>query len=237
VAEPVVLEDEHGPVAVYGIPYLEPDVVKQAWDLPTRSHHAALGEAMRRIRADLSNRWSGTRSIVVAHAFVAGGVPSESERDISVGGISVVPADLHEATSREELRDQLTVLGNRMFAEVVDQGPQLPRMILLEVTAIDAELLQRVLGLLETVGVLMTPLLLNGVNRGFLRADLDVESTARAVTGCVLAGLLTLVRRPLDPTERLRYVEAVVSMVCGSPAPGVRPAQSRVRARKKSASS
>ena len=96
VAEPVVLEDEHGPVAVYGIPFLEPDVVKHAWDLPTRSHHAALGEAMRRIRADLCSRQPGTRSVVIAHAFVAGGVPSESERDISVGGISVVPADLFE---------------------------------------------------------------------------------------------------------------------------------------------
>ena len=43
VDEPVLLEDEHGPVAVYGIPYLEPDVLARAWDLPTRSHHAALG--------------------------------------------------------------------------------------------------------------------------------------------------------------------------------------------------
>lgn len=150
---------------------------------------------------------------------------------------AVVPADLHEATSREELRDQLTVLGNRMFAEVVDQGSQLPQLLLVEVTAIDAELLQRVLGLLETVGALMTPLLVNGVNRGFLRADLDVESTARAVTGCVLAGLFALVRRPPDPAERLRYVDAVVSMVCDNAAPAPRPAQSRGRARKKSASS
>ena len=45
--EPVLLEDEHGPVAVYGIPYLEPDVLHRAWDLPARSHHAALAEAMR----------------------------------------------------------------------------------------------------------------------------------------------------------------------------------------------
>ena len=33
-----------------------------------------------------------TRSVVLAHAFVAGAAPSDSERDISVGGISVVPA-------------------------------------------------------------------------------------------------------------------------------------------------
>jgi exonuclease SbcD len=96
VEEPVLLDDEHGPVAVYGIPYLEPDVLRHAWDLPRRSHHAALAEAMRRIRADLATRPVGTRSVVMAHAFVAGGLPSESERDIAVGGISVVPLELFD---------------------------------------------------------------------------------------------------------------------------------------------
>ena len=93
---PVLLRDEHGPVAVYGIPFLEPDVVRHAWDLPARSHHAALGEAMRRIRDDLARQPPGTRSVVMAHAFVAGGQPSESERDIAVGGISLVPLELFD---------------------------------------------------------------------------------------------------------------------------------------------
>ncbi len=96
VAEPVLLDDEHGCVAVYGIPYLEPDVLRTAWGLSTRSHHAALAEAMRRIRADLGTRPAGTRSVVLAHAFVAGGLPSDSERDIAVGGISMVPVSLFE---------------------------------------------------------------------------------------------------------------------------------------------
>lgn len=90
IAEPVLLHDEHGPVAVYGIPYLEPDQVRRAWDLEHRSHHAALGAAMDRVREDLAGR-PGTRSVVVAHAFVVGGTASDSERDIAVGGISAVP--------------------------------------------------------------------------------------------------------------------------------------------------
>jgi exonuclease SbcD len=52
-------------------------------------------EAMRRVRADLAARPAGTRSVVLAHAFVAGDgsrvTESESERDISVGGVSIVP--------------------------------------------------------------------------------------------------------------------------------------------------
>lgn len=92
---PVLLEDEHGVVAVYGIPYLEPDVLRGPWDLPARSHHAALAEATHRIRADLAGR-PGARSVVLAHAFVAGAAPSDSERDISVGGVAMVSASLFE---------------------------------------------------------------------------------------------------------------------------------------------
>jgi len=94
VDEPVLLTDEHGPIAVYGIPYLEPDVLRHAWDLPARSHQAVLGHALERIRDDLATRADGTRSVVVAHAFVAGGLPSDSEREIAVGGVSVVPVEL-----------------------------------------------------------------------------------------------------------------------------------------------
>jgi DNA repair protein SbcD/Mre11 len=95
VGEPVLLacRDGSGDLAVYPIPYLEPDAVRA--DLldevsEGRGHAAVLGAAMTRIRADLAGR-PGTRSVVLAHAFVAGGLASDSERDISVGGVSVVP--------------------------------------------------------------------------------------------------------------------------------------------------
>lgn len=98
VATPVLLEDAHGPVAVYGIPYLDPETLREPWGLPVRSHQAALTEAMRRVRADLDGRARGAqvRSVVLAHAFVAGGQPSESERDISVGGVSRVPTTVFD---------------------------------------------------------------------------------------------------------------------------------------------
>ncbi len=93
---PVLLDDAHGPVAVYGLPYLDPDTVREAWGLAGRSHEAALTEAMRRVRADLATRPAGTRSVVLAHAFVAGAEPSDSERDISVGGVSLVPTSVFD---------------------------------------------------------------------------------------------------------------------------------------------
>jgi DNA repair protein SbcD/Mre11 len=99
VGSPVLLGDEHGPVAVHAIPYLEPDAVRSAWALPERSHAAALTAAMSRVTADLSAR-RGTRSVVLAHAFIAGdpdaaaGMASDSERDISVGGLQIAPTRL-----------------------------------------------------------------------------------------------------------------------------------------------
>lgn len=99
VGVPVELEDAHGPVVVYGLPYLEPDAVRRAWELPQRSHRAALTAAMRRVTDDLATR-PGARSVVMAHAFVAGDpeaaplMSSDSERDISVGGIQIAPTSL-----------------------------------------------------------------------------------------------------------------------------------------------
>ncbi|MER7604820.1 exonuclease SbcCD subunit D [Nocardioides sp. NPDC127503] len=97
VGRPVMLPDEHGEVAFYGLPYLDPDAARASWGLESRSHQAALGEAMRRVRADLDGR--GGRSVVMAHAFVTGAEPSDSERDMSVGGVSMVPASLFEDIS------------------------------------------------------------------------------------------------------------------------------------------
>jgi exonuclease SbcD len=95
--EPVVLADEYGPVAFYGLPYLEPETARHVLGIPdARGHAGVLGEAMRRVRADLADRPAGTRSVVLAHAFVVGGQASESERTISAGGVETVPATVFD---------------------------------------------------------------------------------------------------------------------------------------------
>ncbi|MFD3806556.1 exonuclease SbcCD subunit D [Streptomyces sp. NPDC058619] len=95
-ADPVVLTDVHGQVAFYGLPYLEPALVKDQFGTDKVSHEAVLGAAMDRIRADLAARPPGTRSVVLAHAFVTGGQASDSERDIAVGGVEAVPASVFD---------------------------------------------------------------------------------------------------------------------------------------------
>jgi exonuclease SbcD len=96
VDEPVVVDDEHGRVAFYGIPYLEPETTRTELDVPTaRSHADVLRAAMTRIRRDVDTRRtsdSSARSVVLAHAFVVGGESTGSERSIAVGGVETVPA-------------------------------------------------------------------------------------------------------------------------------------------------
>ncbi|MFD4858971.1 exonuclease SbcCD subunit D [Streptomyces atratus] len=95
-ATPVVLPDAHGDVAFYGLPYLEPALVKDVFKAERAGHEAVLTAAMDRVRADLASRPDTTRSVVLAHAFVAGGEPSDSERDITVGGVAAVPAGVFD---------------------------------------------------------------------------------------------------------------------------------------------
>ncbi len=85
--EPVLVGD----TAIYPIPYLEPDAVRTRLGVEERGHEPVLDAAMRLVRADLSARTAGTRSVVVAHAFVAGAAPSASERDLAIGGAASVP--------------------------------------------------------------------------------------------------------------------------------------------------
>ena len=113
-AEPVLVQPGGGgaPVAVYPLPYLEPMVdgprlltrlveegaaepgpAGEPEPPPSRfSHEATTRLALERIRRDLSTR-PGTRSVLVAHTFVAGGLGSDSERELSVGQVDRVSVE------------------------------------------------------------------------------------------------------------------------------------------------
>lgn len=97
IGPPVMVNDEDGAVAVYPIPYLEPEIACGALDVarPAR-HQAVLTAALDRVRGDLAARPAGTRSVVLAHAFVVGGVAGGSERSIAVGGVESVTADVFD---------------------------------------------------------------------------------------------------------------------------------------------
>ena len=86
---PVTISDDHGPVHFYGIPFLEPALLRHEWP-QARSQASALSHAMDLVRGDLASR--GGRSVAIAHCFAAGVEPTPHlERDIQQGGLDIVP--------------------------------------------------------------------------------------------------------------------------------------------------
>jgi exonuclease SbcD len=140
LAEPILLADESGEVAVYGVPYLEPALglvtpqdaaTQEAGPVTDPSSHASvLSGALGLIRADAAAR-AATRTVVLAHAWVTGGrdereraeaaqrQASASERDISVGGIGYVPASVFAGFSYValgHLHGRQTLAGNMRYS-------------------------------------------------------------------------------------------------------------------------
>ena len=94
-AVPLVLDG----VSFVAVPYLEPEAVRDV--LPPdpdgdpaapRGHAGVLGRALRCARSAVTT----PHSVVLAHAWVSGGQASDSERDITVGGVGAVPASLFD---------------------------------------------------------------------------------------------------------------------------------------------
>ncbi|HET8879312.1 MAG TPA: exonuclease SbcCD subunit D [Arthrobacter sp.] len=91
-----------GPVlAVYGIPWLEPRLVAGALGVETASHFEVTRAATDLVRKDIAARAADrtVHSVVLAHTFASGGISSDSERDLSIGGVGAVPLDLFDGFS------------------------------------------------------------------------------------------------------------------------------------------
>jgi len=87
---PVVVRDSDGPVYFCPLPYAEPSVVRERFGEPeVTSHDLALLTLVKHATASIP---PGSRTVALAHAFLAGGEGSESERPLSVGGTGTVDA-------------------------------------------------------------------------------------------------------------------------------------------------
>lgn len=112
IGEVLTLQFADGPIDVVLLPFLDPQAAPD--DLPDaageegaergdgamgrrirRTHQSVLAAAIAAVRPKLS----APRSLAVAHAFVAGGAVSDSERQLSVGGAGTVDAELFDGFS------------------------------------------------------------------------------------------------------------------------------------------
>ncbi|MFA7505919.1 MAG: exonuclease SbcCD subunit D [Burkholderiaceae bacterium] len=86
-----VLADAAGEVEIFALPYAEPPMMRNVLgaDADIPDHAAVLAAQMAAVRRV---RDPARRLVVMAHAFVAGGIDSESERPLVVGTAASVPA-------------------------------------------------------------------------------------------------------------------------------------------------
>ncbi len=96
IGTPVTLSDADGPVHFYGIPYLEPAIVRQHWigaDLRTQAQ--TLAHAMDLVRVGMQAHPG--RSVAIAHCFSAGVDATVGlEREVRQGGLDVVPLSVFD---------------------------------------------------------------------------------------------------------------------------------------------
>jgi exonuclease SbcD len=93
-ASPIILRDEHGPVRISALPFADPAVARDAYGDPDVHDQQAVTAAG--VRRALAAAEPHERHVLVAHAFVAGGLESESERPLTVGGAEQVAVSVFE---------------------------------------------------------------------------------------------------------------------------------------------
>ena len=83
VAEPVILSCETGEVAFYGIPYNDPETVRNLFAEDVASYDEAHTYLVDQIKGAKSD---DIPSVLISHCFLDGAEESESERPLSIGG-------------------------------------------------------------------------------------------------------------------------------------------------------
>ena len=89
---PVGMADEFGPVWLVPLPYAEPAVVRDRLGAgEAKDHDTAMAVQVKAVlQAAAGAARHGDRVVAVAHAYVAGGQQSESERPLTLGGTGAV---------------------------------------------------------------------------------------------------------------------------------------------------
>jgi AcrR family transcriptional regulator len=104
----------------------------------------------------------------------------------------------------EEYRAQVERICSAMF-DLIDEQPELMRFFHRESLVVDPD---RLAGAMDGFAALAAPFLENGLRKGFLRQDLDVEITAQALVGIISEGTRRALRAPQPADVRQRWIAA-----------------------------
>jgi exonuclease SbcD len=120
IGEPITIDGADGPVHFFGIPYLEPAIVRRHWpDAVLRTQAQTMAHAMELVRAGMASH--AGRSVAIAHCFAAGvDATIGLEREVRQGGLDVVPLAVFDGPDyvalghihgRQQLSDRVRYAG------------------------------------------------------------------------------------------------------------------------------
>lgn len=132
IGEPVFVEKGKERVAVYPLPYIRVDEGRRFFASDPqneetwleRSHEAVVGAALGKVHENLAELRQDNPhlpAVVMAHLFAVGGEGSESERDITVGGVDSVPYEVFSTLGGSDPKGKCPV---NYFALGHLHGPQ-----------------------------------------------------------------------------------------------------------------
>jgi AcrR family transcriptional regulator len=145
----------------------------------------------------------------------------QNKRDIVDHVIDDLVARIVTALTEKNAPDAVSTLADyraqterigEALARILGEDPRVPRLLLFEAAGIDKAMADRVLDFFDTAASLTAAYLSHGVELGYLRADLDIDNTARAINGMVMASAISLLRRP-DAEDQRKLSEAVRRMM------------------------
>lgn len=182
-----------------------------------RARRGEILDAAERVFADKGYHESGIADIAAELGIGHGTFYRyfKNKRDIAAQVLDRVIAKLGEvglsedpeaSNSLEEYRGQTDQILTRMLA-LVDTHPNLMRFFHDRTLAFDSERLSETM---DVYAEFTARFLKNGVDKGFLRQDLDIRSTSQALVALIFEGT----RRALEGApERRQWIDAGVALM------------------------
>jgi AcrR family transcriptional regulator len=123
-------------------------------------------------------------------------------------GALVAAEDPEATTTLAEYEAQILRLGEALLAAFT-RDPDLGRLLFYEALGVDDEIDAQIRDALDLFGGFTRRYLDNGVRRGFLRRDLDTETSAFAINAMIFEGARRCLRAPDPDASAGRWIAAV----------------------------
>jgi AcrR family transcriptional regulator len=114
--------------------------------------------------------------------------------------------------NREEFMDQMRRLGERLL-DILTEEPYMSKLLFVEILGIDEEVAKRLYYAFDLFSQYTQLYLRKGVERGFLRPDIHIETTALAINAMIIEGARFCVQAKDKTGAKRQWVTTTNEMI------------------------